>query len=76
MSTVMTHLAELIEMEHDIPLNNLVPLDRQESILFAIATVGGDSRRRIRDYLGEVYGYDEIHLVQAYWRRENLEQSQ
>ncbi len=75
MSTVMTHLAELIEMEHDIPLNSLVPLDRQEKILSAIATVGGDSRRQIRDYLGEVYGYDEIHLVQAYWRRENLEQS-
>lgn len=75
MSTVMTHLAELIEMEHDIPLNSLVPLDRQEKILSAIATVGGDSRRRIRDYLGEVYGYDEIHLVQAHWRRENLEQS-
>jgi ATP-dependent DNA helicase RecQ len=74
MSTVMTHLAELIEMEHDIPLHRLVPLDRQEKILDAIATVGGDSRRRIRDYLGEVYGYDEIHLVQAHWRRENLEQ--
>ncbi|MEX0271173.1 DNA helicase RecQ [Leptolyngbyaceae cyanobacterium UHCC 1019] len=75
MSTVMTHLAELIEMDYDIPLNRLVSLDRQEKILHAIATVGGDSRRQIRDYLGEVYGYDEIHLVQAYWRRENLEQS-
>ncbi len=75
MSTVMTHLAELIEMDHDIPLNSLVPLDRQEKILSAIAAVGGDSRRQIRDYLGEVYGYDEIHLVQAYWRRENLEPS-
>jgi ATP-dependent DNA helicase RecQ len=75
MSTVMSHLAELIEMNHDIPLDLLVPRDRQEKILDAIATVGGDSRRCIRDYLGEVYGYDEIHIVQAHWRRENLNQA-
>jgi ATP-dependent DNA helicase RecQ len=71
MSTITTHLAELIEMGYDIPLNPLVPQDRQEKIRAAIAAVGPESRRQIRDYLGEVYGYDEIHLVQAWWRREN-----
>ncbi len=70
-STITTHLAELIEMGHDIPLDNLVPPERQQKIREAIETVGSESRRRIRDYLGEVYGYDEIHLVQAWWLREN-----
>jgi ATP-dependent DNA helicase RecQ len=69
MSTVTAHLAELIEMGYEIDVDALVPLDRQAKIQDAIATVGADSRRRIRDYLGEVYGYDEIHLVQAQWRR-------
>jgi ATP-dependent DNA helicase RecQ len=69
LSTITAHLAELIEMGYEIDLDALVPLERQVKIQEAIATVGADSRRQIRDYLGEVYGYDEIHLVQAQWRR-------
>jgi ATP-dependent DNA helicase RecQ len=71
LSTIATHLAELIEMGYDIPLDDLVPEERQDKIREAIAAVGADSRRRIRDHLGESYGYDEIHYVQAWWKREH-----
>ncbi|NJP09154.1 MAG: DNA helicase RecQ [Leptolyngbyaceae cyanobacterium RU_5_1] len=72
LSTITSHLAELIELGYEIAIDALVPCDRQEKIREAIQAVGAESRRRIRDYLGEVYGYDEIHLVQAQWQREQL----
>lgn len=70
LSTVMNHLAEMIEMGEAIDLERLLLPERQEKILEAIRTVGASSARSIRDYLGEVYGYDEIRLVQAWWRRQ------
>jgi ATP-dependent DNA helicase RecQ len=70
LSTVTAHLAELLEKGYPIDLDALVPADRQDKIREAIATVGAISRRQIRDHLGEVYGYDEIHLVQAQWLRD------
>jgi ATP-dependent DNA helicase RecQ len=69
LSTITAHLAELIEMGYDIPLHTLVLPARQEQIVKAIQVVGADSRRKIRDYLGEVFGYDEINLVVAWWRQ-------
>jgi ATP-dependent DNA helicase RecQ len=69
-NTIMTHLAELLEMGEEIDLDRLLLRDRKEKILQAIKIVGADSLRSIRDYLGEVYGYDEIRLVQAWWRRQ------
>lgn len=71
LSTITTHLAELIETGHEIPLDTLVLPARQEKIVEAIRTVGNDSKRRVRDYLGEVFGYDEISLVMAWWQRHN-----
>uniref|UniRef100_A0A832H5R7 DNA helicase RecQ n=1 Tax=Oscillatoriales cyanobacterium SpSt-402 TaxID=2282168 RepID=A0A832H5R7_9CYAN len=71
LSTVTNHLAELIELGYEIPLENLVLAARQKKIVEAIEAVGVESRRRIRDYLGEVFGYDEINLVVAWWRRNN-----
>lgn len=71
LSTITTHLAELIEMGYEIPLHTLVLPARQERIVEAIRVVGADSRRKVRDYLGEVFGYDEINLVVAWWRSKN-----
>lgn len=71
LGTIMTHLAELLERGEGVELSDLVADDRRDKILAAIKTVGPESARLIRDYLGEVYGYDEIRLVQAWWRREN-----
>ncbi|NJR50606.1 MAG: DNA helicase RecQ [Leptolyngbyaceae cyanobacterium CSU_1_3] len=70
LSTVTSHLAELLEMGYLVDLDRLVADDRKTRILKAIAKVGGDSLTQLRDYLGEVYGYDEIRLVRAWWRRE------
>ncbi|MBW4519107.1 MAG: DNA helicase RecQ [Scytolyngbya sp. HA4215-MV1] len=70
LSTVVSHLAELIEMGQDIDLNKLVPSDRQEKIRQAIAAVGDSSLSDIREHLGDVYGWDEIRLVRAGWRHE------
>lgn len=75
LSTITSHLAELIEMGYDIPLETLVLPARQERIVAAIQAIGADSRRRLRDYLGEVFGYDEINLVVAWWRRNHPAQS-
>ncbi|MDX2240868.1 MAG: DNA helicase RecQ [Leptolyngbyaceae cyanobacterium bins.302] len=72
LSTITSHLAELIEIGYEIPLDTLVLPARQEKIVAAIKAVGADSRRQIRDYLGEMFGYDEINLVVAWWRRNNL----
>ncbi len=70
LSTITDHLAELIVGGYDIPLDGLVLPTRQAKIRAAIRAVGADSQRRIREYLGEVFGYDEINLVVAWWRRE------
>jgi ATP-dependent DNA helicase RecQ len=70
LSTITSHLAELIEQGYAIALEQLVKPERQARIIEAIEAVGSLSRRRIRDHLGEVYGYDEIHLVQAWWRQQ------
>ena len=69
LSTVVSHLAELIEMGQAIDLNRLVPIDRQEKIRQAIGAIGDGSLTDIRDYLGEVYGWDEIRLVRSWERR-------
>jgi ATP-dependent DNA helicase RecQ len=71
LSTVTSHLAELLEMGYLVELDQLVASDRKTRILKAIEKVGDDSLTQLRDYLGEVYGYDEIRLVRAWWRREN-----
>jgi ATP-dependent DNA helicase RecQ len=75
LGTVLTHLAELLEQGYDIEIDRLVRPDRQKKILTALQTIGSESSRRIRDYLGEVYGYDEIRLMQAWWNR-NYQESQ
>ncbi|PSB26817.1 DNA helicase RecQ [Stenomitos frigidus] len=70
LGTIMSHLAELLELGYPIDLDDLVPLDRQDKIMHAINTVGPDALGSIREHLGEMYGYDEIRLVRSRWRRE------
>lgn len=67
--TVLSHLVELMEMGYAIDLDELVASDRREAILAAIQEVGIASRRNIYDYLEARYGYDEIHLVVAWWKQ-------
>ncbi len=70
LSTIITHLSELIEMQQPVDLNRLVPPERQQPIIQAIQTVGADLLKSIREHLGEEYSYEEIRLVRSWWRRE------
>jgi ATP-dependent DNA helicase RecQ len=68
LGTVSNHLAELIELDYPIDLDQLIADDRKQVILQAINVVGTASRRSIYDYLEARYGYDEIYLVLAWWK--------
>ena len=69
-STVNTHLSELMEMNQPIALNQLVKADKQQAIIKAIKQVGDNTLTEIKDALNEDYSYDEIKLVRGWWRRE------
>jgi ATP-dependent DNA helicase RecQ len=71
LSTIFSHLADLIELNQQVDLDSLVPADRQTRISQAIATVGPDSLTQIREALGEGYTFDEIKLVRADWRQKH-----
>jgi ATP-dependent DNA helicase RecQ len=70
--TIITHLSELLEMKQPVDIDRLVSPEQQKLILQAIQTVGAESLKTIREHLGEEYGYEEIQLVRAWWRREYL----
>jgi ATP-dependent DNA helicase RecQ len=68
--TIITHLSELLEMKQPVDIDRLVSPEQQKLIVQAIQSVGADSLKTIREHLGEEYGYEEIQLVRAWWRRE------
>jgi ATP-dependent DNA helicase RecQ len=68
--TIITHLSELLEMKQPVDIDRLVSPEQQKLIVQAIQTVGAESLKNIREHLGEEYGYEEIQLVRAWWRRE------
>ncbi|MBD6620457.1 DNA helicase RecQ [Komarekiella sp. 'clone 1'] len=70
-TTIIRHLADLIEKDQAVDLNQLVPLERQQKIWQVLEAVGDISLTPIREQLGESYSYDEIRLVRGKWRREN-----
>ncbi|MGK7888292.1 MAG: DNA helicase RecQ [Leptolyngbyaceae cyanobacterium] len=67
-STIVTHLADLIENGEAIDISSLVSTKQQEVIEGAIATVGAKSLRVIREHLKEVYSYEQIRLARAKWQ--------
>jgi ATP-dependent DNA helicase RecQ len=68
LTTILDHLSALMEAGQSVDLAALVPADRQNQIRQAIATVGYDSLRSIREHLGETFDYNEIRLVRAGYR--------
>ena len=70
-STVYEHLSQLISMRQPIDLNRFVLPVRQEIILKAIETFGGESLKTIKEHLGEDYSYEEIKLVRSRRQRED-----
>ncbi|NJK57628.1 MAG: DNA helicase RecQ [Pleurocapsa sp. SU_5_0] len=70
-STINTHLSELIEMNQPVALNQLVTADKQQAIIETIKQVGDITLKTIKDSLGEQYSYEEIRLVRGWWRSNN-----
>ncbi len=68
MSTICTHLGELLEMNQPVALNQLVKPERQKAIIEAIFKHGDQSLKTLKEALGEYYSYDEIKLVRGWWR--------
>lgn len=68
LGTIYDNLAMLLEAGETVNVDALVPSDRQHTIEGAIAQVGDDSLRLIRDHLGETYDFNEIRLVRSAWR--------
>jgi ATP-dependent DNA helicase RecQ len=69
-TTIIGHLADLIEKNQSINLNQLVPPERQQKIWQVLEVLGDINLTPIREYLGESYSFDEIRLVRGRWRRE------
>ncbi|MGB3507784.1 MAG: DNA helicase RecQ [Microcoleaceae cyanobacterium] len=72
-STVASHLAELIEQHQTVDIDRLVEPEIQKKIIAAIEEVGDETLRPIYEYLQERYTYDEIKLVRATLRNEELD---
>ncbi|MFN6564692.1 MAG: DNA helicase RecQ [Nostoc sp. ChiSLP01] len=70
-TTIIRHLADLIEKNQPVDLNQLIPLERQQKIWQVLEVLGDISLTPIREQLGESYTFDEIRLVRGKWRREN-----
>ncbi|MGE5656515.1 MAG: DNA helicase RecQ [Actinomycetota bacterium] len=69
-SRVMTHLAELIEMNQPVDLNQLVTPERQQEIIRILEGLGDGSLTTLYQNLGGKYSHDEIKLVRAWWRNQ------
>ena len=69
LTTIETHLAELLEAGEEIDIDQLVPPDRYEVILDAFERVGDGALKPIKEFLGDDYSYGEIRLVRSAMRR-------
>ena len=68
-STVWSHLAQSIELGHQLEITRIISPEHQEEIIKAIETVGAESLRNVFDHLQERHDYDRIRLVKALWFR-------
>ncbi len=70
-TTIMGHMAQLIELDQPVDLAEMVPLERQQAIVQAVEVVGFNSLKNIYGHLGQEYNYGEIRLVLASWQKAN-----
>ncbi len=68
-STIVNHLAELIEMGESINIVPLIPEGHYQNIVDAIEQLGDGALRPLKDFLGDDYSFDEIRLVRAVMRK-------
>ena len=71
-STIISHLAELIELGEDIDVEKLIQPGHYDVIVDALQQVGGEVLRPVKDFLGDEYSYEEIRLVRALERRQMI----
>ncbi|MEL6930200.1 MAG: DNA helicase RecQ [Cyanobacteria bacterium J06600_6] len=69
-STINSHLSELMEMNQPVALNKLIKADKQQAIIKTIEVVGDLSLKTIKEALGDDYSYGEIRLVRGWWRNQ------
>lgn len=62
-STIISHIAEAIELGADLDLTPIISEDRQEAIRQAILEVGNEKLKPIKEKLPPDFTYDEIKLV-------------
>ena len=67
-STICTHLGELLEMNQPVALERLVTPEKQKSIVDAIQQHGDLSLKTLKEFLDDSYSYDELKLVRGWWR--------
>ena len=75
LGTIVDHLALLLEAGQRVDIDRLVPPERQNAILEAIAAHGDAALLVLRQHLGEAYTHDEIRLVRSWWRGDNRQSS-
>ncbi|MEG3959232.1 DNA helicase RecQ [Microcoleus sp. herbarium2] len=68
-NTISGHLVELMEMGWEVEMNVLVESERQQAIVNAIEVIGDERLKAIYEFLQEVYTFEEIKLVRAWWRQ-------
>lgn len=69
LSTVISHLSDLIEAGRQVNLDTLVPPEHQTQIWAALEALGDRYLKEIRAHLNDQFDYDTIKLVRAAWRR-------
>lgn len=70
-STICTHLGELLAMNQPVALNQLVQPEKQKAIVEVIDSQGAQSLKTLKETLGEDFSYDEIKLVRGWWRSQH-----
>lgn len=75
LGTIVDHLALLLEAGQRVDIDRLVPPERQNTILEAIAVHGDAALLVLRQHLGEAYTHDEIRLVRSWWRGDKRQSS-
>ena len=68
-NTIYGHLVELMEMGWEVDINLLVESERQQAIVNAIEVIGDERLKAIYEFLLEVYTFEEVKLVRAWWRQ-------
>jgi len=68
-STIVNHLAELIELGESIDVAPLIAEGHYQNIVDAIEQLGDGALRPLKDFLGDDYSFDEIRLVRAVMRK-------